>query len=172
MYQIITQAVGFVAMGLEIGSYQCKSSRKLIFVQMCGNIAFLIHMLMLGAYSGCINLLISCIRNYVLSSKGEWARWKGWLWILIGGNLLGTVLTWENLFSILPCIAVVSVTVSCWTRNGKKIRIASFCCSSPSWLIYDIYTGSYSGIIAEIFVLCSVGISVIRYGWKALDVAE
>ena len=172
MYQVITQAIGFVATGLEIGSYQCKSSRKLIFVQMCGNIAFLIHMLMLGAYSGCINLLISCIRNYVLSSKGDWARWKGWLWILVGANLLGTILTWENLFSILPCIAVVSVTISCWTRNGKKIRIASFCCSSPSWLIYDIYTGSYSGIVAEIFVLCSVGISVIRYGWKALDVAE
>ena len=172
MYQLVTQAVGFVATGLEIGSYQCKSSRKLIFVQMCGNVAFLIHMLMLGAYSGCINLLISCIRNYVLSSKGAWARWKGWLWILICANMLGTLLTWENLFSILHCIAVVSVTASCWTRNGKKIRIASFCCSSPSWLIYDIYTGSYSGIIAEIFVLCSVGISVLRYGWKALDVAE
>jgi len=172
MYQVITQAIGFVATGLEIGSYQCKSSRKLIFVQMCGNIAFLTHMLMLGAYSGCINLLISCIRNYVLSSKGNWARWKGWLWVLVGANLLGTFLTWESPFSLLPCIAVVAITIGCWTRNGKKIRIASFCCSSPSWLIYDIYSGSYSGIITEIFVLSSVVISIFRYGWKALDVAE
>lgn len=172
MYQFITQAIGFVATGLEIGSYQCKSSRKLIFVQMCGNIAFLTHMLMLGAYSGCINLLISCIRNFILSSKGEWARWKGWLWVLVGANLLGTFLTWESPFSLLPCIAVIAITVGCWTRNGKKIRIASFCCSSPSWLIYDIYSGSYSGIVTEIFVLSSVVISIFRYGWKALDVAE
>ena len=49
MYHVITQAIGFVGTGLEIGSYQCKSSRKLIFVQLCGNTAFLIHMLMLGA---------------------------------------------------------------------------------------------------------------------------
>ena len=111
MYQFITQAIGFVATGLEIGSYQCKSSRKLIFVQMCGNIAFLTHMLMLGAYSGCINLLISCIRNFILSSKGEWARWKGWLWVLVGANLLGTFLTWESPFSLLPCIAVIAITV-------------------------------------------------------------
>ena len=172
MYQFVTQAIGFVATGLEIGSYQCKSSRKLIFVQMCGNIAFLTHMLMLGAYSGCINLLISCIRNFILSSKGEWARWKGWLWVLVGANLLGTFLTWESPFSLLPCIAVIAITVGCWTRNGKKIRIASFCCSSPSWLIYDIYSGSYSGIVTEIFVLSSVVISIFRYGWKALDVAE
>ena len=172
MYQFVTQAIGFVAAGLEIGSFQCKSSRKLIFVQLCANIAFLIHMLMLGGYSGCINLLISCLRNFVLSSNGAWARWKGWLWMLVGANLLGTALTWDGLASILPCIGVMAVTVSCWTRNGKKIRIASSCISSPSWLIYDIYTGSYYGIITEVFVLCSVGISVFRYGWKALDVAE
>ena len=63
MYQFITQAIGFVGTGLEIGSYQCKSSRNLIYVQLCGNIAFLIHMLMLGGYSGCISLVVSCIRN-------------------------------------------------------------------------------------------------------------
>lgn len=172
MYQVVTQAVGFVATGLEIGSYQCKNSRKLIFVQLCANIAFLTHMLMLGAYSGCVNLFISCIRNFILSSKGQWARWKGWLWILVGANLLGTMLTWKNLFSILPCIAVIAVTCSCWTRNGRKIRLTAACCSSPCWLIYDIYTGSFSGIVTEIFVLSSVLISVLRYGWKALDVSE
>ena len=172
MYQFFTQAIGFVATGLEIGSFQCKSSRNLIFVQLCGNLAFLIHMLMLGAYSGCISLLISCIRNLVFSSRRPWAYWKGWPWILVAANVLGAFVTWESIFSILPCIGVVAVTISCWTRNGKKIRIASSCISSPSWLIYDIYMGSYSGIVTEIFVLCSVGISVLRYGWKALDVAE
>lgn len=172
MYQFVTQAIGFVATGLEIGSFQCKSSRKLIYVQLGGNIAFLIHMLMLGGYSGCISLLISCIRNFIFASSRSWAYWKGWPWVLVAANIMGAVLTWESVFSILPCIGVVAVTLSCWTRNGKKIRIASACISSPSWLLYDIYTGSYSGIVTELFILCSVGISFIRYGWKALDVAE
>jgi len=172
MYQFITQAIGFVSAGLEIGSFQCKSSRKLIFVQLCANITFLIHMLMLGGYSGSTSLLVSCIRNLVFSSSRPWAYWKGWPWILVAANIAGAIVTWENWFSLLPCIAVISITLSCWTRNGKKIRIASSCISSPMWLIYDIYTGSYSGILTEIFVLCSVGISIFRYGWKALDVAE
>ena len=172
MYQFMTQAIGFVAAGLEIGSFQCKSSRKLIYVQLCGNLAFLIHMLMLGAYSGCISLLVSCVRNCIFGSSRPWAYWTGWPWSLVAANVAGAIVIWESWFSLLPCIAVVALTISCWTRNGKKIRIATSCVSSPAWLIYDIYTGSYSGILTEIFLLCSVGISVFRYGWKALDVAE
>jgi hypothetical protein len=172
MYQFITQAIGFVATGLEIGSYQCKKSRNLIYVQLCANIAFLIHLLMLGAYSGCASLVVSCIRNFIFSSNRAWAYWKGWPWVLVAANIIGAILTWESVFSILPCIGVVAITLSCWTRNGKKIRIATICFSSPSWLIYAIYTGSYSAIVTELFILCSVGLSIVRYGWKALDVAE
>lgn len=169
MYQIITQAIGFVATVLQVGSFQCKSSRKLIFTQLCGNTAFLIHMFMLGAYSGCVSLLVSVIRNFILSNRKPWAYWKGWPWILVAANLLGSALTWDGIFSILPCIAVVSLTIASWSRNGKKIRIANIFVASPSWLIYEFYAGSISGIITELITLGSVGISVLRYGWKALD---
>ena len=169
MYHLITHAFGFTATALQIGSFQCKSSRKLIFMQLCGNTAFLLHMFMLGAYSGCINLFISCVRNFVLTSRRPWAYWKGWPWVLVAANLLGTWFVWENIFSILPCIAVVSLTVAGWSRNGKKIRIANLCVASPAWLVYEFYAGSYSGMITEVFTICSVGISVLRYGWKALD---
>ena len=66
MYQFLTQAIGFLATALQVGSFQFKSSRRLIFVQLCANTAFLVHLLMLGAYSGCVNVLFSCIRNLLL----------------------------------------------------------------------------------------------------------
>ena len=172
MYQFITQLIGFVATALQISSYQCKSSRKLIIMQLCGNTAFLIHMFMLGGYSGCVNLVISIIRYLIFSCRKPWAYWKGWPWLLVIANLIVTVLTWENLFGLLPCIAVIALTIAGWSRNGKKIRLASLFVVSPAWLIYEIYTGSYSGIVTELFCICSVGISVLRYGWKALDTTE
>ena len=172
MYQIITHTIGFVATALQIGSFQCKSSRKLILMQLFGNTAFLIHMFMLGAYSGCVNLAISVIRFGILSCRRPWAYWKGWPWLLVTANILGTALSWENIFSIFPCIAVVSLTIASWSRNGKKIRIANLCAVSPSWLIYEFYAGSYSGIVTELFCIGSVVVSVLRYGWKALDTTE
>jgi len=169
VYQFVTQAIGFVASALQIGSFQCKSSRNLILVQLGANVTFFIHMLMLGAYSGCVGLLVSCLRNMVMGSRKPWAYWKGWPWLLTAASIVGALLTWQNVFSILPCIAVVSLNLSCWTRNGKTIRIANLCAASPAWLIYDIYSGSLSGIVTELISLGSVVISVLRYGWKALD---
>ena len=169
MYQFVTQAIGFLATALQVGSFQFKSSRRLIFVQLCANTAFLVHLLMLGAYSGCVNVFFSCIRNLLLNSNRPWAHKKVWMWLLTAANIAGTILTWQNLFSILPCIAVVSLNFAAWSRNGKKIRLTNIFAVSPSWLIYDIYTGSLSGIITELICLGSVAVSVLLYGWKALD---
>ena len=169
MYQLLTHGIGFLSTALQVGCFQCKSSRKLIFVQFAANFAFLIHLLLLGAYSGCINVLLSCVRNLLVNSRRPWTDWNGWLWLLVVANVVGTAITWQNLFSVLPCIAVVSLTIATWSCNGKKIRLANLFSASPAWLIYNIYSGSYSGVVTELFCLGSVVISVVRYGWKALD---
>ena len=56
--------------------------------------------------------------------------------------------------------------------DRRQVRLATLLVSTPSWLIYDIYSGSLSGIVCEALLLCSVVISVLRFGWKALDVTE
>lgn len=172
MHPVIIQGVGFLALALEWGSYQCKSSRRLFLVQLLSNSTYLAHFVLLGGYSACVSLFVGCVRNLVLAGKGSWARWRGWPWLLVAANAAATALTWESLFSILPFLGVTSLTLAGWTRNGKKVRLATLLVSTPSWLIYDIYSGSLSGIVCEALLLCSVVISVLRFGWKALDVSE
>lgn len=172
MKEFIAQGIGFAALALSLASYQCKSSRRLFRVQLLGNFLYLTHFLLLGAYSASVSLLISCIRNLILVGKGPLSAWKGWLWIIVAANVGATVLVWENWFSILPCIGVVTFTLGCWTRNGKKLRIANLFFSTPAWLIYDLYTRSYSAIINECLTIASTVISVCRFGWKALDTVE
>lgn len=172
MKEIVAQGIGFLALALALASYQCKSSRKLFYVQLAGNSLYLLHFLLLGAYSACVSLFISCVRNVILVSKRPWSAWKGWLWVIVAANIAATVAVWDNWFSILPCIGVVSFTLGSWTRNGKKIRIANLLVSTPAWLIYDLYTRSYSGIISECLTIASTVISICRFGWKALDTVE
>lgn len=172
MYDIITQAIGYVSTAIVLASFQCKSSRKLIFMQLCGNAIHMIQFIMLGAYAGCASLFVSCIRNLVFSRKEPWAYWKGWPWVMVGLNILAAILTWQGPLSVLPLIGVASYTLASWSRNGKKIRLTSLCISSPVWIVYDVVTGSWSGVCSEAFGMCSVVLSVIRYGWKALDNSE
>lgn len=170
---IAAQIIGFVGTGLLVFSYQFKKSKKLFIVQMFSNIAYILHFFMLGAFSGSINIAIALVRNFVLinSSKG-WARNKYWLWLFISLHIIVTIFTYQDIFSLLPCIGMVAITIASWTRNGKKIRMTNIFVNSPSWLIYDIYTVSYSGIVCEVLTLLSVIISFFRHGVKALDQAD
>ena len=169
---LIAQMVGFIAMALIILSFQCKGSRKLFFVQLCGNAVYMVHFVLLGAYSGGAALLVSCLRNLVYSSGRPWAAWRGWPWVIVGCNLLVSVLTWKDLFSIFPLIVGVTLAVSGWSRNGKTIRLANLFVISPCWLIYDFYSGSLAGALTDSISMISVIVSVVRYGWKALDTED
>lgn len=76
MYDIVTQAIGFAGMGLCIGSFACKRSNWIVLLQVAGNGLFILHFLMLGAYSGCINIAIAVCSNIVLlffMKGGKWA---------------------------------------------------------------------------------------------------
>ena len=170
---IAAQIIGFIGTGLLVFSYQFKESKKLFIVQMFSNIAYILHFFMLTAFSGSINIAIALVRNFVLinSSKG-WARNKYWLWLFISLHIIVTIFTYQDMFSLLPCIGMVAITIASWTRNGKKIRMTNIFVNSPSWLIYDIYTVSYSGIVCEVLTLLSVIISFFRHGVKALDQAD
>lgn len=173
MYNFIAQLVGFVGTGAMFLSYQCKDNKKLFFMQMCSNIAYILHFFMLSALSGSLNLVVSMIRNFVLINSNKWwAKSKYWLWIFVSLHIVLTIITWQDLFSVLPCIGMIVMAVSSWTRNGKKVRYANLFINSPAWLIYDIYIGSYAGILCEVLLLSSVIISFFRYGVKALDNAD
>lgn len=170
MYFIAAQGIGFIGTGLLVFSYQFKESNKLFFVQMCANIAYIIHFFMLGALSGSINIAVSLFRNFVLiNSDRKWAKNKYWIWLFAFLHMAATFLFWQDLFSLLPCVGMIAMVLASWTRNGKKIRTANILLNSPAWLTYDIYTGSYSGIVCELLTLASVLISFFRYGVKALD---
>jgi hypothetical protein len=56
-------------------------------------------------------------------------------------------------------------TVSSWFQSEKKIRFLTFP-SSPCWLVYNVFNGSFAGVITEIFVMSSLIIAIIRFDIK------
>ena len=170
--KLFAQFVGLCGVALLIASYQCKSSRKMFIAQLCSNLLYVLHFLMLGAFTGCVSMAINIARNLVLISGKEWARKKVWMWIFILAGVVVAIATWGDLFSIFPAIATAAFTVSGFARNGKKIRIINLAVGYPAWIIYDVHMHSWSGLAGEIFCIGSVVVSILRYGMKELDVNE
>ena len=168
VYSIIAQTVGILGASLNIGSYQCKKNKSLIFVQLIGSTCFVINYLMLGALTGCFMNTVGSLRNLIFLGGTKSRKW----WVLAILCLLlvsGMVITWGGLLSLLPFLGMLSVTLAMYTDNGKIIRICQLFISSPCWLIYNFASGTIGGVICEVFIIVSTVISIIRYGFDGFE---
>lgn len=174
MSELIIQGIGILGMICFIISYQIKENKMLFLVQTLGTGLFCMQFILLGAWSGCFNLVMIIIRNVMLSkyNKYAWVRWKGWIVVICAACTVILVFTWAGPLSLLPFIALVGSTIGYWTNNAQKIRLSNLVCASPAWIIYDIFVGSIGGALSESITIISILVSVYRYGWKAMGDPE
>lgn len=172
MEMIFVQGVGFEGTILFFLSFQCKSNKNLFRVQFLSYLSYTTHLLLLGAFTGAVSYVINCIRSFCLASRNSFLMSRKMCVILCMAQVIALVFTWDGPISILPVAANIASTIGGYTHNGKKIRIAGMFINSPLWIIYDIFVGSWAGILDEVASEASMIISVIRYGWKNLDNVE
>ncbi len=169
--EIIAQIFGIFGLLMCALSFQCKNSRKLIFVQGLGGMMFFVNFLLIGAYGGSLFNLTILIRGLLYMKKDK-KVWKPVLveilftvayvysLSLIRGDILQIVLT------TLPYISLLIMSILMWKGNGKLIRYFQIGALSPSWLIHNIFNFTLGGILAEIFNMLSAVVSVLRFNSK------
>jgi len=85
------------------------------------------------------------------------------LFILI--NFGFAIRTFHSPFNILPIAASALVTVLLWIDNPLLTKVLSIPVC-VSFMIYDIYIGSYIGIVNESVSILSILIFLIKYFLK------
>ena len=116
-------------------------------------------------------MFMQIFRNMLLIKieKWTWLKWKGWPAIFCIPSLIYMIFTWNGLLDLLPFIAYSAGTFMFWTNSAKMLRLSELVCVSPAWMVYDIITGAYGGVLNELVILGSVVVSIVRFGWKGLD---
>ena len=166
------QAIGIVAMALNISAYQFKSKRSILLCLCMGSALFSVNLFLLGAVTGAIMNVLSVIRSLVYVKMDRLPisiKWVNVLFIvtyLISYVLSFTVFEIEPtaknlLLELLPIISMIAMTFAFATDNSKTVRLAGFI-SSPCWLIYNIFNLAIGGILCEIITLVSITSALIR----------
>lgn len=166
----LAQGVGILGVAAFLLSFQVKSNKALLALQMCANLLFCIQFVLLGAFSGCLSMGVLILRNVIILFRGRcrWAGWRGWVPLLLLLLLACALYTWSGPVSLLPLVAAAGSTVAYWKDNARAYRTANLFCASPCWLLYDALVGSYAGVLNEVIALTSIIVSLIRFGWGAL----
>ena len=161
MYYILSQIAGFIAFILSLIAYHRKKKEKIFQTMVLTNALEIIHYLLLGAFSGCITKIIALIRNIVIVVKDKHKAFNNVLifiiFLLI--YIISGILTYENIYSILPILAATIYLFFVWNGNELKVKKVAFYCYFL-WLIYNICVCSIAGIISNIVSLISTFIAV------------
>ena len=166
------QIIGLIGTALFFLSYQCKSNRNLFRVQLLSYVCYTVHLLLLGAVTGGISYVLNTLRSFCLGSTWRFGLSWAMCWVICTLQMVTLLVTWSGWISILPVAANIAATIGGYTHNPRKIRVAGMFINSPLWIIYDIMVGSWAGILDEVVTEASMIISILRYGWKALDRVE
>jgi len=160
----IAQAIGFVATGIAIYSFQAKKRITMLTMQTVSNLMWMAHYLMLGSLSAVFANLLGTVRNviYGLRGKYKFADSKIVPAISIIAFVISGVFTYTNPFDILPTLAMVFASIAFFVKDEKLIRYISVFIA-VSWLTFGIYAGSVASIVSDGSTLISIIIAIIRY---------
>ena len=147
-YEIIAQAIGIVAMALNILSFQQKVQRNIIIMQFFGASLFAVNMFMIGATVGGFLNLLGALRAIVFANKEKfradkiiWVHFFNAMYLvsyIVTFAVFGKEPTFINfVIEFLPIIGMVASGIGFYLSEAKTVRKLGLV-SSPSWLVYNI----------------------------------
>lgn len=162
MQFITAQIFGAIGSGLTIIAGQMKDKKKYLSFYLLSYIFFIISLVLLNAFAGAINTAIMAILTIVFS-KLQNKKVPVWL-ILIFVVLvaLGNIITYKNIFSLLPAIASYIYFFILLLNNMKIVRKLTVILRAL-WMIYDFISKAYATFVLDIFSFISSIIAVFRY---------
>ena len=162
MLNIIAQIIGILGLICSLLSFQMKTRKWIMVLQMIASLSFSAQLFLLGAVTGgCVDL-ISFIRTLIFSRNGKkWASSPVWLYIFIAVMIVTGIFTWQNAWDLLPIAGSILSTVALWMKKEKNIRLISLTIG-PCWLIYNLVKGAWSGALNEVLAMTSIVIGLLR----------
>lgn len=166
---IAAQIVGIFGIVLSLLSFQLKQRKYIMLFQMTASLMFSAQLFMVGAITGGCLDLISFVRTLIFANNSKkWASSPLWLAGFILVMIATGIMTWENLWSILPILGSILSTVALWMKRERNIRLVSLLVG-PCWMVYNIVTGAYTGALSEVIAMTSIVIGLLRHDRKKAE---
>ena len=163
---ILSYIFGFLGIVSTVLIYQQKKRSGLLFMKLVSDVIWFLHYIFISAYAGAAVAVIGFLRELIfMNREKKWARSRLWLVLFLLLAVGAGILTWSNVYSLLPCIASAVAVISFWIGNPRLSRVLSFPIAGLM-LTYDISKLAYMAIVNEILTVISSIIGVVRHDIK------
>ncbi|NCB52703.1 MAG: YgjV family protein [Clostridia bacterium] len=162
-YSAAVQALGLVGLLFGILAFQNNKHKNIVLLKLLNEFFFAVQYILLGAYTGAVMNLISCVRNYIYCKSVEAGK-PTIKWVVLFSVIIAAagIMTWSSALSLVPILAKLLTTVAYGMKDTKKVRFLTLP-SSLCWLFYNALYHSAGGVINEVFTTASILIAVVRF---------
>lgn len=171
MLLIVSQIIGFGAVGLYLLSYQLKKRSHIVWATCISNALYVLQYVLLGAFSGAVMDFMSTVSSFLAAKKNDapfkkHARWLAWSnMILITVVGLISAVAQREWIELLPIAGALFQTGGLWCDDEQTIRKFGLC-SAPFWLIYNFISQAYGAALGSVIAIVSITVAMIRYRKK------
>lgn len=165
---ILAQISGVLAVIIFLLSFQFKTRKNIITVNVISRVLYISQYILLGAVEGAALDFTGAISSVFAKYKNKPVVNAYKKLILVATNLLLIVigvLLYKNIFSLFAIFGIVLEITALWITKEKSIRLLSLA-SAPFWLIYNFANKAYGSVLGNILVMISIVIAIIRYDIK------
>jgi hypothetical protein len=173
MTPILIQVIGFIGLVFIVASFQQKNRKAILLFIMVGQVIFLFHFVLLGAWTAAGMNFVGACRTLIFrfSEDKTWANWRFWPVVFITLFIIAGLLAHESWIGLLPVVAMTIETTGLWMKEARLLRLINLF-PHPFWFVYNLIKGSWAGVICEVFVLSSVIVAVFRYDLKSKKIPD
>ena len=161
--KLFGEAVGFLAVVIGFLVFQQRDRQKILKVRLIGDILWITHFGLLGAFSGMAISMVAALRAIVFSRVRKENNRKGILWLLLFLliNVVSVSIAWNSPWSVCSLISSMLATIAFWQTSTNRIKLISLIvCASQ--ITYAIAMGSYASSLNELITVTSILIFFIR----------
>ena len=164
----IPQIIGLCAVVTFVLSYQQKTRRGIILLNVTSRCLYILQYLLLGAISGAVLDILGAIASVIAQNKDRSSVKKHprlWFYAVnavIFAIGLAICLINRNPLDLLPIAGVLLHTGAFWLNDERIIRRISFA-GSPFWLVYNLSSRAYGSAIGDVLTMGSIIIATVKY---------
>lgn len=160
---LFVQSLAILGLLVWTISYHFNNRKTILLVQLASFVFWILHFVLLGAMVGAVLSAIAAIRLALFSfkTKNNWIGSPFVMAFFIIVSIVGTYLTFVGYWSVFALIGGIFAIVASGQDNENRIR-KLFIPSHISWIVYDIFAGSYGGALSEGILAISAIVSLYK----------
>ena len=146
----IAQFFGLIILICNAISVQFKTKDKVLICFVIANIFGIAQYFLLGAITAAVVYIVSTIRCLVFYYYDK-KNLKPSLTVLLIFEIIAIVsgiISWQNMWSIIPIVVTVIFTYGLWQEKIKVTRISS-AITGFGWVLYNIVVKAYVGALLD-----------------------